>query len=233
MVRGPPCKVSKFYLPPSGFVRSQKWPNYGTNCILRPERSILVRARESQPTLASGRLKWLNEAMLLCPSESDIPAIVDLVNRAYRGWGEQRSWTVEDFIAEPRVDEAEIRQDLADPSVRLRIVRDEASGTPIATVRLQDEGAGLWQLGMLSVDPARQKDGLGQRIMAAAEEAARGEGASRMRLYVVHRRPELLAWYGRRGYWPTGETRPFPGQEDAAGADARNDLHFLLLEKSL
>jgi GNAT superfamily N-acetyltransferase len=171
--------------------------------------------------------------MLLRPSESDIPAIVDLVNRAYRGWGEQRSWTVEDFIAGPRVDEDEIRQDLADPSVRLRIVRDEASAMPIATVRLQDEGAGLWQLGMLSVDPARQKDGLGQRTMAAAEEIARGEGARQMRLYVVHRRPELLAWYGRRGYRPTGETRPFPGLEDTVGTDARNDLHFLLLEKSL
>lgn len=165
--------------------------------------------------------------------ESDIPAIVDLVNRAYRGWGERRSWTVEDFIAEPRVDEEEVRQDLTDPTVRLRIVRDEASGTPIATVRLQDEGAGLWQLGMLSVDPARQKDGLGQRIMATAEDIARGEGARRMRLYVVHRRPELLAWYGRRGYRPTGETRPFPGQDATGDTDPRNDLHFVLLEKCL
>jgi len=171
--------------------------------------------------------------MLDLPRESEVPTIVSLVNRAYRGWGAVRSWTVEDFIAEPRVDEAEIRQDLADPSVRLRIVRDEASGAPIATVRLQDEGAGLWQLGMLSVDPDRQKDGLGQRIMAAAEEIARSEGAQRMRLYVVHRRPELLSWYGRRGYRPTGETRPFPGQEAEAGPAARNDLHFLLLEKSL
>jgi GNAT superfamily N-acetyltransferase len=171
--------------------------------------------------------------MLDLPRESDVTAIVDLVNRAYRGWGAVRSWTVEDFIAEPRVDEAEIRQDLADPSVRLRIVRDEVSGAPIATVRLQDEGAGLWQLGMLSVDPDRQKDRLGQRIMAAAEDIARSEGAQRMRLYVVHRRPELLSWYGRRGYEPTGETRPFPGQEGVTGIDPRNDLHFLLLEKSL
>ncbi len=171
--------------------------------------------------------------MLDLPRESDVPAIVDLVNRAYRGWGALRSWTVEDFITEPRVDEAEIRQDLADASVRLRIVRDEASGAPVATVRLQDEGAGLWQLGMLSVDPGRQKDGLGQRIMAAAEDVARREGAQRMRLYVVHRRPELLSWYGRRGYEPTGETRPFPGQGGVAAVDPRNDLHFLLLEKSL
>ncbi len=171
--------------------------------------------------------------MLEPPRESDVPAIVDLVNRAYRGWGERRSWTVEDFIAEPRVDEEEVRQDLTDPTVRLRIVRDEASGMPVATVRLQYEGEGLWQLGMLSVDPARQKDGLGQRIMAAAEDIAREEGARRMRLYVVHRRPELLAWYGRRGYEPTGETRPFPGQEGIGSVDPRNDLRFLLLEKSL
>lgn len=171
--------------------------------------------------------------MLKRPSESDIPAIVDLVNRAYRGWGEQRSWTLEDFITEPRADEEDIRQDLADPSVRLLIVRDETSGAPIATVRLQDEGHGLWQLGMLSVDPGRQQDGLGQRVMAAAEDAARSEGAWRMRLYVVHRRPELLQWYGRRGYGPTGETRPFPGQASGSGSDAGNDLHFVLLEKTL
>ncbi len=51
--------------------------------------------------------------------------------------------------------------------------------------------------------------------------------ARSMEMTVIHRRTELIAWYERRGYHPTGETRPFPVDPP------RPDLHFVVLEKGL
>ena len=44
---------------------------------------------------------------------------------------------------------------------------------------------------------------------------------------VIALRAELIAWYGRRGYAATGETRPFPV------VPPRPELDFVVLEKPL
>ncbi|MDA4825259.1 GNAT family N-acetyltransferase, partial [Enterobacter kobei] len=73
-----------------------------------------------------------------------------------------------------------------------------------------DEGGGTAYLGMLSVEPERQAGGLGRFMIAAAEaEAAARFGARTIRMTVIRQRPELIAWYERRGYALTGETEPF------------------------
>jgi hypothetical protein len=54
-----------------------------------------------------------------------------------------------------------------------------------------------------------------------------------MTMTVIAQRPELIAWYRRRGYLPTGETRPFPYGEDPVGIPRRSDLHFVVLAKPL
>ena len=50
---------------------------------------------------------------------------------------------------------------------------------------------------------------------------------------VLDARPELLAYYGRRGYRPTGDLEPFP----PAGADMieilRDGLQLVVLSKDL
>ena len=48
-----------------------------------------------------------------------------------------------------------------------------------------------------------------------------------MEMTVIHRRTELIAWYERRGYAPTGETRPFPVDPP------QPQLDFVVLEKAL
>jgi GNAT superfamily N-acetyltransferase len=99
---------------------------------------------------------------------------------------------------------------------------------------LWDRGARLAYLGMLTVDPVLQGDGLGKKLLAAAEEFARDQmGAERMEMQVFSRRRELLAFYERRGYRLTGERRPFPyGEWPQAGA-LFEDLEFVVLEKGL
>jgi hypothetical protein len=50
---------------------------------------------------------------------------------------------------------------------------------------------------------------------------------------VVNVRKTLIAWYERRGYALTGETKPFPYGDERFGRPLRDDLHFVVLEKDI
>jgi hypothetical protein len=48
---------------------------------------------------------------------------------------------------------------------------------------------------------------------------------------VIVQRDDLIAWYRRRGYEPTGEHEPFPYDDERYGRPRRDDLRFAVLEK--
>jgi ribosomal protein S18 acetylase RimI-like enzyme len=163
----------------------------------------------------------------------DIPELHALVERAYRGETARAGWSHEaDLLTGPRTNAEELGGFISDPSRRLLVWRD---GPAIrACVLLWDRGEGLAYLGMLTVDPALQGEGLGKRLLAAAEAHARGEmGSERMEMQVFSRRRELLSFYERRGYRATGERRPFPYQEWPRSGALFDDLEFVVLEKAL
>ena len=58
-------------------------------------------------------------------------------------------------------------------------------------------------------------------------------GSTSMEMTVLTLRPELVAWYERRGYVKTGERQPFPYGDDKWGLPKRADLEFYVLRKSL
>ena len=121
---------------------------------------------------------------------------------------------------------------LADPAQHLLVLRDNE--VLRACVALTDKGDGLAYLGMLTVDPQRQSAGLGRMILAAAEDhAAAHFAATRIEMTVIAQRDELIAWYERRGYALTGEQRPFPADDPRFGLPSRDDLAFVVLEKTL
>jgi ribosomal protein S18 acetylase RimI-like enzyme len=165
-------------------------------------------------------------------SEAEYPDIIGMTNRAFREPAGQADWKVETLVEGRRIDESLLRQDLAEPGAKLLIWRD-AAGEHMGHVRLDDDGDGAWYLAMLTVRPDRQDGGLGRALLAAAEAFARARGATRMRMTVVHQRPELIGWYERRGYALTGETEPFPYGDDRFGVPNRDDLYFDVLEKAL
>jgi ribosomal protein S18 acetylase RimI-like enzyme len=88
-------------------------------------------------------------------------------------------------------------------------------------------------MGMLTVRPDLQDRQLGRTMLAAAETHAQAQGAQRVRMTVIQIRDTLIAWYERRGYARTGETRPFPYAELRFGQPARDDLEFIVMEKAL
>ena len=59
-----------------------------------------------------------------------------------------------------------------------------------------------------------QGGGIGRLLLDEAARVARDElGLRAIEMTVIDRRAELVAWYERRGYVRTGETRPFPGPQ--------------------
>lgn len=163
-------------------------------------------------------------------AEADYPAIIALTNRAFRDTGPEASWNVEDLIEGDRINESLLRDDLATPGAHLLIWRD-AAGEHLGHVRLDPGEDDVWFLGMLTVRPDRQDGGLGRSLLAASEDWARARGARQIRMTVLHQRDTLIAWYVRRGYAVTGETKPFPYDDTRFGRPTLPDLYFDVLEK--
>lgn len=168
-------------------------------------------------------------------ADADLADVAALVNSAYRGESSRVGWTTEaDFIDGQRTDPATLKRDLvALPGAAILTLRDDADGALQACVWLEPASSGVWYLGMLSVRPDQQDRQLGRRMIGAAEAHAAQRGAARMRMTVISIRPELIAWYERRGYRRTGETLPFPADDPLFGIPLRNDLEFVVLEKAL
>lgn len=163
----------------------------------------------------------------------DLPALHRLIERAYRGETAKVGWTNEaDLLDGQRTDVEELTEILTDPA-RIVLLAEDAR-VLVACLQLVDEGGGTTYLGMLSVEPERQAGGLGRFMIAAAEvEAVARFGADTMRMTVIRQRPELIAWYERRGYALTGETEPFPLSDERFGLPRRQDLEFVVLAKRL
>jgi ribosomal protein S18 acetylase RimI-like enzyme len=164
-------------------------------------------------------------------ADADLEAVAALVNSAYRGDASRQGWTTEaDYLDGQRT----LRRDLAaNPDAVLLTFRDTPGGPLLGTVWLEPAGDRAWYLGMLTVRPDLQARQLGRAVLAGAEAAAAERGAKRIVMTVVNIRDTLIAWYERRGYRLTGETRPFPYGDERFGVPRRDDLAFLVLDKAL
>jgi GNAT superfamily N-acetyltransferase len=164
---------------------------------------------------------------------TDIPALRHLVESAYRGDSARQGWTHEaDLLGGQRTDEAALAAMIADPEQVILFA--SVAGILRGCVHLKPTGPRLVSLGLLAVDPQHQAGGLGRTLIAAAEDhAGRHMSAATMEMTVIRQRTELIAYYERRGYRQTGETRPFPMADPRFGLPARDDLAFVVLAKPL
>jgi GNAT superfamily N-acetyltransferase len=139
---------------------------------------------------------------------ADAAAIKPVIERAYRGEAARGGWTHEaDLMAGERIPMPELLALTAAEDTRLMVAWQ--GDVPVGSVTITNKGDGTAYLGLLSVDPDLQAGGLGRQLIAAAEAEARAAfGALTMEMTVIDRRPELIAWYERRGYARSGELRP-------------------------
>lgn len=82
-------------------------------------------------------------------------------------------------------------------------------------------------LGLLSVDPAQQKRGLGGLLAREAEKYCRAAGCFAVDLRVISARAELANFYGKLGYVVTG-TSPMPDS-----APLKVPCHYIHMSKFL
>lgn len=159
-----------------------------------------------------------------------MPALADLINRAYRGAATSQSWTTEaHLLSGHRISEAQLYQLLRAPDALLLTYLLPAN-TLAGCVHLQQQAASL-HLSMLAVAPEAQAAGIGKQLLAAAEDYARQRGCTRLLISVLSARPELLAWYERHGYQRTGKSEPFPDTTEFG--QPRQPLTLLELELNL
>lgn len=146
---------------------------------------------------------------------SDAQKITAVINAAFRV-AEQF------FIDGNRITLEEVQRLLTTGAFLIAESENEISGC----VYLEPRGERAY-LGLLSVDPSCQQNGLGSRLMAAGEEYCRERGAGFMDIYIVNLRTELPAFYQHRGYVENGTT-PFP-----ADVPTRQPCHFINMSKPL
>jgi len=163
---------------------------------------------------------------------ADVPAIVALVESAYRGDASRAGWTTEaDFLEGRRTGPDDIEAILARDRSRILLAERDGELLACAHVAVED-GAGYF--GMFSVDPLRQGRGIGNLVLAEAERIACEEwSCPMMKMTVIDIREDLIPFYERRGYRRTGIKKPFPYGDERFGLPKRDDLRFEVLEKPL
>lgn len=145
----------------------------------------------------------------------DAAALAALISLAYR---------VEDFFKiGDRTDPDDVRARMKDGAF---LVLDDDSGAIAGCVYVTRHGT-TGYFGMLSIDPARQGQGFGSRLIAAAEAHCASQGCAEMELEVVNLRTELPPYYRRFGYIESG-TRPFTDTDKAS-----RPCHFIVMTKTL
>lgn len=167
----------------------------------------------------------------------DATAIVDMIERAYRGPEAAGKWTSEaGLLTGPRTDHDEIvglidREDS-------RFIMAEENGKLMGCCLVQgverdpQSAINAVYFGMFAIEPATHGGGLGKRVLAEAERrVAELWGANQMVMTVINLRHELIAWYERRGYRQTGATLPFPFSETSG--ETHRDFHLVEMRKDL
>jgi ribosomal protein S18 acetylase RimI-like enzyme len=165
-------------------------------------------------------------------TKADIPAIVALVESAYRGDTSRAGWTTEaDMLDGHRTDAEDVRSCIERPQSVVLLAEKDGSLVACAHIAAED-GAGYF--GMFAVAPTLQGGGIGKHVLAEAERLVSEEwNLDTLRMSVIDVRAELIAFYERRGYTHTGITKPFPYGDDRFGLPKRADLRFEVLEKRL
>jgi ribosomal protein S18 acetylase RimI-like enzyme len=145
---------------------------------------------------------------------SDVPEIVSLINRAFQ---------VERFFKNAdRTDAESVQRNMKEGTFLLLY----EGGAMVACVYVQVEGDRGY-LGTLSVDPSRQRSGLGRRMMNIAEDYCCNAGCKVLDIRVVNLRTELPAIYRKFGFVETGVELP------ERTRSFTQPVHFIIMTKDL
>lgn len=179
----------------------------------------------------------MHEPTFRYASPADTPALVALIERAYRGPEASGNWTSEaHLLTGPRTNSAEVDAIIARDDSRFLLA--EIEGKLAGCCLLQglspekDNRVNATYFGMFAIDPTTHGSGIGKLVIAEAERRVQGLwSANQMVMTVINVRTALIAWYERRGYRLTGATLPFPFTETSG--ETTRDFHLAEMRKTL
>jgi predicted N-acetyltransferase YhbS len=147
---------------------------------------------------------------------ADRRRLIPLINAAF---------SAEAFFEGTRTDDVRLEASMAKGAI---LVAEDREGRLLGSIYMERRGARGY-LGMLAVDPARQGEGVGRKLMKAAEERFRSQGCAGIDITVLNLRPELLPVYRRFGYRETGTEEFRPSRPLKAGVEC----HCIVMSKEL
>lgn len=160
-------------------------------------------------------------------SKADISHLVELINKAYRSG---QGWTTEAaLISGLRTNADAIALDFeTGHQYWLRYKGDDL----VACIACKQENSHI-HIGRFAVAPSQQNSGLGKQALLFAEENSLKQWptSTHFVMDVVSNRPELTAYYERRGYTVTNERMAYPN-DASVGTPKIPDIHLLRMMKS-
>jgi ribosomal protein S18 acetylase RimI-like enzyme len=158
----------------------------------------------------------LDSLRVRAATAADAGRLIPLINAAF---------SVETFLQGPRTDPARLAASMEKGTI---LLAEDTEGRLAASVYVELRGDHGYA-GMLAVDPARQKSGIGARMMRAAEDHLRKHGCSTVDITVLSLRPELPPLYRKLGFVETG-TEEFVYPHRIEGG---RECHCIVMSKPL
>jgi ribosomal protein S18 acetylase RimI-like enzyme len=121
----------------------------------------------------------------------DIDALVRLINAAF-------------LVEKPIIDGDRIDVEIVRTIATGKFLLLEENSALISCVYVELKASGRGHIGLLAVEPDRQKSGLGRRMITAAEKYLKEAGCEFADLRVVNARAELQPIYEKLGYSVSG-----------------------------
>ena len=172
-----------------------------------------------------------DDLIIKVAAKDDIPQLEKLVNGAFRGDSSRKGWTTEADLLDGIRTNKELLAGMIKRGDSIILKCINGGDKLLGCVYLQKQEEKLY-LGMLTVAPDTQSQGIGKRLLQASEEYAQMQQCTAIRMTVISLRKELINWYERRGYKATGERKPFPSNDPRFGLP-KQELEFVVLEKQL
>lgn len=162
---------------------------------------------------------------------SDLPNICILVNNAYRGEEAKKGWTFEsDFIeGDKRTDEKDMFLLFSNEKAIFLIAKNDKE-VITGSVYLEVKNKNLY-LGMLSVEPTLQGNGIGKLLVSNAIQYGQSLGLKKIQIQVIHLRQELILWYEKLGFITSEKILPF--EVPLEFGKPKVPLHFIEMNLTL
>ena len=186
------------------------------DAVIQNFEELWVEVREGRLMVAVGPGSRDSELSVRVASVSDCEALASLINSAF---------AIEKFLEGERTDPEQLKEMMRKGQFLLGC---DAAGQLVASVYVEVRGSRGY-FGMLAVHPEQQKNGLGSKMVGAAEEYCRAKGCGAMDLVVLSLRPELPPLYRKLGYAESGVEEFHPPRAFIGTADC----HCIVMSKDL